>query len=435
MNPNVLFILADDMGYGDVSCHGSRIRTPNLDRLAQRGVELTQHYVTPLCTPTRVALLTGRYPGRFGRHATIPTNAPVLPDGYPTMATIFKQAGYETALFGKWHLGSDPAFAPNRYGFDESYGSLAGGVDPYTHRYKQGPWTYTWHRNGQRLEQRGHVTDLIADEAINWIGRRDQAHPWFCYVPFTAVHTPIKPREDWLDQYSHACYDNDPRRDEGFKRYAAYASHMDHAIGRLIEALKVSDQYHNTIVVFTSDNGAVPSSPADGDLALYPGWQMETLLMGSNGPFRGRKGELYDGGIHTSCFVQWHGVLPASRQIHHPIHIADWLPTFASMLGVKASMESPWDGCDIWPALTGQVGVPRDRVFFWNLRHNTFAVRSGDWKFKMDQNSQELFDLARDPGEQSNLIDEHPRLAAELRQRILDDHARDDVARRTDAPS
>ena len=141
--PNILFILADDLGWGDVSYHNSEIRTPNIDRLVQSGIELDQHYVCPMCTPTRAALMTGRHPGRFGRHATSPSNPPVLPDGYETIATSFRNCGYDTGLFGKWHLGSKPEFGPNHYGFNTSYGSLAGGVDPYNHRYKQGEYSFT----------------------------------------------------------------------------------------------------------------------------------------------------------------------------------------------------------------------------------------------------------------------------------------------------
>ena len=190
--PNILFILADDLGWGDVSYHGSDIRTPAIDRLAESGIQLEQHYVCPMCTPTRVSFLTGRYPGRFGRRATTPSNPPVLPDNYETLATSLRNNGYDTGLFGKWHLGSSPQFGPNYFGFNTSYGSLAGGVDPYNHHYKRGEFSQTWHRNCQLIKQSGHVTDLITDEAIKWLIGREK--PWFCYVPFTAVHVPIKRR-------------------------------------------------------------------------------------------------------------------------------------------------------------------------------------------------------------------------------------------------
>jgi arylsulfatase A-like enzyme len=437
--PNILFVLADDMGYGDVSLHGSRIRTPNLDRFARTGLELTQHYVTPLCTPTRVCLMSGRHPGRFGRHATSPTNQPVFPDGYEILPAMLKRAGYETGIFGKWHLGSDPKYAPNRYGFDHSYGSLAGGVDPYTHRYKRGEWSFTWHRNGELVNEKGHVTDLIADEAVNWIHQRDQRKPWFCYVPFTAVHTPIKPREDWIDQYEMTRFDDDPKRDDGFKRYAAYASHMDAAFGRLIEALKVTDQYHNTLVVFTSDNGAVPSHEiGEGqDVSLYPGWQWETLLMGSNGPFRGRKGQMYDGGIHTTCIARWHGVLPVNRRTAHPCHMVDWMPTFASLLDIKPANDLQWDGRDMWPLLIGETSTLPDRPLYWNLRHKQFAARSGDWKLIVHEEKgvvvDELFNLGSDPGETCDVAALHVNVIADLRRFIAEQHAQDNVFQHPDA--
>lgn len=146
---NILYILADDLGWSDISLHGAPIRTPHLDQLARSGVELTQHYVCPVCTPTRASLLSGRHPGRFGPHATVPTNHPVFRDNATTLASLLRDTGYDTALFGKWHLGSDPRFNPSHFGFNHSYGSLAGGVDPYNHRYKKGPYSITWHRNGK----------------------------------------------------------------------------------------------------------------------------------------------------------------------------------------------------------------------------------------------------------------------------------------------
>ena len=179
--PNILYILADDMGWGDVSYHGSDIRTPALDRMAATGVEVDHHYVCPVCTPTRTCLLTGRHPGRFGRHATVPTIQPVLPDGYETLASHLRDAGYDTGLFGKWHLGSSLEYAANNWGFNTSYGCQAGCMDPYTHRYHLAGYEHTWHRDGTPLDEPGHATDLILREARRWIESRTA--PWFCYVP------------------------------------------------------------------------------------------------------------------------------------------------------------------------------------------------------------------------------------------------------------
>ncbi len=276
------------------------IRTPNIDRLAHHGIELDHHYVCPVCTPTRAAVVTGRHPGRFGRHATVPSNEPVLPDGYCTIGGMLREAGYATGLFGKWHLGSSPEFYPGQYGFDYSFGSLAGGIDPYTHRYKRGPHTYTWHRNVDLIEQQEHATDLIADEAIAWI--QEQDGPWFCYVPWTAVHTPIRAPEAWIDRYSSRTYDVDPERDRSFKVYAGYASHKDHAVGRLVEALKCLDQVESTIVIFASDNGAVTTYPSQ-DTPKYPGRYDDMPRTGSNYPLRGHKAQLYEGGIRTPAAI------------------------------------------------------------------------------------------------------------------------------------
>ena len=308
--PNILFILADDLGWNDVSYHGSVIRTPNIDRLLDSSIELDQHYVCPMCTPTRVSLLTGRHPGRFGRHATVPSNAPVLPDGYETLATSLRNCGYDTGLFGKWHLGSSPEYGPNHYGFNTAYGSLAGGVDPYNHRYKKGEFSVTWHRNCELVEERGHVTDLIVREAVDWIETRKE--PWLCYVPFTAVHIPVKVPQQWLDKYEFETYDDDPLKDRSFKKYAAYASHMDYAVGQLIEALECTGQYENTIVVFSSDNGA-PTACSIQEMNRYPGWQEETPRLGSNLPLRGQKAQMYEGGIRTPTLISWPGVLQPGK--------------------------------------------------------------------------------------------------------------------------
>ena len=429
--PNILFILADDLGWGDVSYHGSPIRTPSIDRLASTGVELDCHYVCPLCTPTRASLLTGCHAGRFGRHATTPSNAPVLPDDTYTLPRMLKDTGYATALFGKWHLGSDPTFFPGRYGFDVSYGSLAGGVDPYSHRYKEGAYSRSWHRNGNLVEESGHATDLITDEAVAWI--EQQTTPWFCYVPFTAVHTPVRAPEAWIDRYQDQIYDKDPARDRSFKTYAGYASHMDFCVGKLIETLKCLDQIQNTIVVFASDNGAVTTNPS-ADTAKYPGWHEDMPRTGCNDPLRGHKAQLYEGGIRTPAVVSWPGKLPAGKN-SAPLHIVDWMPTFAGLLGCDVPADVAWDGQNVWPCLTGGQDAP-ERTLYWNLRHNRFAVRSNGWKLIHRPQSgaaeYELFHIGSDPHESHEISRQHPDVVAELKAHIDREHARDDRAKRHD---
>ncbi|MCD6334089.1 MAG: sulfatase-like hydrolase/transferase [Candidatus Latescibacteria bacterium] len=430
--PNILFILADDLGWGDVSYHGAEIRTPNIDRLTQIGVELDQHYVCPVCTPTRVGLMTGRHPGRFGRHATVPSNNPVLPDGYCTLAGMLRDAGYDTGLFGKWHLGSAPSFFPGVYGFEYSYGSLAGGVDPYTHRYKRGPYSHTWHRNGELISERGHATDLITDEAIGWIEERQK--PWFCYVPFTAVHTPIRAPEAWIDRYSDRTYDVDPVRNKSFKVYAAYASHMDYCVGRLIETLKCLDQSENTIVIFTSDNGAVTTNPSH-DTALYPGRHDDMPRTGSNYPLRGHKAQLYEGGIRTPAAISWLGRLQPSK-LQQPVHIVDWMPTFAALLNCRPAVDPQWDGMNILPLISGEAQQPPERVLYWNLTHNRFALRHGKWKLicrERDENKEtELFNIGADPLEERNVAARYPDVVERLLELICEQRKLDDTSKRED---
>jgi arylsulfatase A-like enzyme len=430
--PNVTFVLADDLGWGDVGYHGSAIQTPNIDRMAQTGVQLDCHYVCPVCTPTRASLLTGRYASRFGKHATVPSNQPVFPDGYWTMAQMFKDAGYTTGLFGKWHLGSDPEFFPGMYGFDYSYGSLAGGIDPYTHRYKRGPYTFTWHRNGTLIEERGHATDLITREALDWL--QEQENPWFCYIPYTAVHIPVRAPEEWIDHYSTAQYDADSDRDRSFKTYAAYTSHMDYCIGKLMEFLKCSDQTDNTIVVFASDNGAVTINPKQ-DIAKYPGRHDDTPRLGSNYPLRGHKAQLYEGGIRTPGIVSWPGRLKPFK-LEEPINIVDWMPTFAALLDCPVPEDPKWDGVNILPLLLkdkekGNEKLPQ-RLFYWDLTHDQFALRQGDWKLIVHREGQELFNLREDPLEEHNQVSNFPKIAEQLMAKIKEQHSLDDMAERSD---
>jgi arylsulfatase A-like enzyme len=207
--PNIVFIIADDFGWADVAFHGGNAPTPNLDRLAADGVELTQHYVYPVCSPTRAALLSGRYATRFG--VTSPQNPRAFRWDTVTLANALKSVGYDTALCGKWHLGSKPEWGPQKFGFDHSYGSFAGGVGPWDHRYKEGEFSQTWHRNAQLIEEKGHVTDLIAREAVQWIESRT-TKPFFLYVPFTAVHLPVKEPDEWLAKVPASITGNVPRQ-------------------------------------------------------------------------------------------------------------------------------------------------------------------------------------------------------------------------------
>ena len=429
--PNILFVLADDLGWGDVSYHGSDIRTPAIDRLAESGIQLEQHYVCPMCTPTRVSFLTGRYPGRFGRRATTPSNPPVLPDNYETLATSLRNNGYDTGLFGKWHLGSSPQFGPNHFGFNTSYGSLAGGVDPYNHHYKRGEFSQTWHRNCQLIKQSGHVTDLITDEAIKWLIGREK--PWFCYVPFTAVHVPIKAPQKWLDQYQFSTYDDDPLKDQSFKRYAAYTSQMDSAVGRLIEVLECLNQRDNTIIIFSSDNGAISSARLHSS-DQYPGWQEEQPKLGSNKPFRGQKAQLYEGGIRTPTIINWRGKLSPSVCLQ-PLHIADWMPTLTNLADCKLNHDPKWDGVDIWPVIAEGEKVD-NRVLFWNFKGTQFCLRQGNWKLittdDMSASDSQLYHIESDPYETTDLSLGRPEIVKQLLDQVTQQRKLDGISQRNE---
>ena len=333
--PNFVFIMADDLGWADVGFHGGKTPTPNLDRLKGESFELTRHYAYPVCTPTRSALLSGRCASRFG--ITNPQNPRAYRWNTTTLPRALQSVGYKTALCGKWHLGSNPDWGPQKFGFDHSYGSLAGGVGPWDHRYKKGEFTETWHRNGALINETGHVTDLITQEAINWLGTMRDS-PFFLYVPFTAVHIPIREPDSYLKRVPTSI------QDPAEREYSACLLHLDDAVGRLLDALDHQSKRENTIVVFTSDNGGVvarnddPSYPADN---YAPG-----KSDGNNRPLRGQKATVYEGGTRTVMLVRWPAKLkPGSSDV--PTHITDWMPTFCHLARFTSSAELKWDGSNI----------------------------------------------------------------------------------------
>ncbi|MDX1565015.1 MAG: sulfatase-like hydrolase/transferase, partial [Phycisphaeraceae bacterium] len=399
--PDILLIVADDLGWADVGYHGSPIQTPHIDRLAKEGVELDQHYVAPVCTPTRAALLTGRYWSRFGN--TTPSNERVLPWKTWTLARALKQAGYRTHITGKWHLGSKPQWGPRQFGFDRSYGSLAGGVNPTNHLYKRGPYSRTWHRNDRLIDETGHVTDLIGDEAVRFI-QAESDKPLFIYVPFTAVHTPFDEPKAWLEQASSI------RKDR--RQYAACAQHMDAVIGRMVEALKQTGRRQNTPIIFFSDNGGTKSD----DSKRYPDTKPTTRIQGLNKPLRGWKAELYEGGIRVPALVNWPGKLKASK-IVTPVHVIDWMPTICGLLEIPEAPGARWDGVNLWPTLRGEADpAVRGRDLYWlGVRGKSAALRRGPWKLLVHHRKNkggkpkiELFKLDEDPNEKNDLSEMHP---------------------------
>jgi arylsulfatase A-like enzyme len=414
--PNIVLILADDLGYGDVGWHGGPYQTPHLDALAKASVRLRQHYSLPVCSPTRSALLSGRFNSRFG--CTNPTNDRVYPFDTTTLASALKSVGYETALIGKWHLGSKPEWGPQKYGFDHSYGSLAGGVTSYTHVYKTGPFARTWHRNGKLIEEDGHVTDLLTQEAVAFVEKKRDG-PFFLYVPYTAVHLPIDEPKEWLDLYAKEA-------DLGVRQYGACVAHLDHGVGQILAALDHAKVRANTIVLFTSDNGG--ATDVQNDDPKYAGTHPSFKIPARNGMLRGAKGTVYEGGIRTPALISWPGRLKP-RDEQSPVHVADWFPTFAGVAGYRPKHDLKWDGSNLWPVLSG-ARKAEARVLYWlGPNGNCLALRQGDLiLIRQKGKPDELYDLAADPAQKSDLAAQRAEAVRELDGHLQKVRARDNDA-------
>jgi len=404
--PNIVFIIADDLGWADVGFHGGNAPTPNLDKLARESLELTQHYVAPVCSPTRVGLLTGRCWSRFG--VTTPTNSLPLPKDTATLPKALKSVGYETCLIGKWHLGSKPEWGPNHYGFDHSYGSLAGGITAWSHLYKKGQYSVTWHRNHELIEEKGHVTDLLTDEAVKWIDSRKDK-PFFLYVPYTAVHLPVNEPKEWVDQVPASIQSTIGRH------YAACIMHLDHSVGRILDALEKKGFRQNTLFLFTSDNGG---STATNNTQPYPKDDSPSgRIPTNNSPFRGQKGQVYEGGIRVPTLVSWPGTVPAGKD-PTPVFIADWMPTFLSFAKYKPKQDLKWDGLDLREHLLEMANIPERSIYIAGIRWRSNALRKGDWKLiatgSQENPTTELYNIAKDPSEKNNLAKQHPDLVEKL---------------------
>lgn len=455
--PNVLLILADDLGWADIGYNNPKVYSPNIDRLASKGVTFTQHYVMPQCTPTRVALMTGRYPGRFGGPALQASNDPAFPLGTPTLATMLQANGYRTALTGKWHLGSDPKHGPKHFGFESSYGSLTGAVGMYDHRYRPGAFEHTWHRNQELIEgsENGiHATDLVAAEAVRIIEQK-AAKPFFLYVPFHSVHTPLDERGDFVDRPTQLD-PADPKRwlnedqikwfndpdgkiqqeiDPEKRLLLAAVYHMDHVVGEMVEALKRTGQRENTLILFSSDNG--PQGSWSGN--AYPS-DLKLTDFNQPLPFRGKKLDVWEGGIHVPAFANWPNKLKAKEE-HTPTHIIDWFPTLAKLTNskqpsTKEGAASNLDGTDLGSLLfLDTPATPltdRDLYWTWNQRTNRWALRHGDWKIvkygvgaPKSVSEWQLYNLSDDPKEANDLAIQLPEKVAALHIRFVQQRSLD----------
>ncbi len=384
--PNVVIIVADDLGWNDVGFHGSEIKTPRLDALARESVVLNQFYVFPTCSPTRAALLTGRSPSRFrilGPLGLDPSRS--LPLETVTLAEVLADAGYATGLAGKWHLGPTFEFGPRRQGFQVASGYLHGQIDQYEHHYKN--LQPSWFRDESFANESGHATDLLARDACDFI-ERQRARPFFLYVAFSVPHCPLQEDDRWVRQYDGVI--EHPHR----RLFAGMVSHMDDAIGRVVDKLDALGLRERTLVWFTSDNGG----QRDLGQADYGGKHGPYERLGDNRPLRGWKGELYEGGIRVPSLVNWRGTLPP-RRANEVISAIDVAPTVADQCGAAMPATPQLDGMNVWPAIASNERL-RERTLFWTTGQQS-AVRAGNWKLVETTKSTqlELFDIAADANE------------------------------------
>jgi len=418
--PNILLIVADDLGWADVGWHGGFGKTPHMDKLVREGRELDRHYVQPVCTPTRTALMSGRCPGRFGPQALSPSNLRAMPLGTTTIASALKSAGYRTHLAGKWHLGARPEWIPNAYGFDTSYGTLTGAADPWTHKYRKGnPYEDTWHRDGKLFREEGNATELIAGEALKRI-TQGGGQPWFMYVPFHAVHTPVDAPAEYKKLYDGVKFHDDPVKHESRLRMAAMVSQLDAKVGAFVDALERTGQREKTLIVFTSDNGGI-----EGLKNAYVGTVPDSPFNSENDPLRGQKNTLFEGGIRVCAFANQPGTLKPGK-VSAPLYVGDWLPTLAGLAGFRPEKDPRWDGLDRWKVLTGEEATPAPRTVY--VAHpQGRALRHGDWKIiAPNKGKAMLFNLAADPYEKDDLATKEPKRLAELRALLAAEYAKDD---------
>jgi arylsulfatase A-like enzyme len=398
--PNILFILADDLGWNDVSYHGGHIKTPHIDELAASGARLEQFYVQPLCTPSRAAFITGRYPIRYGLQADVIRDWSTygLSLDEKTIATTLKEAGYSTGIIGKWHLGHfKPEYLPTHRGFDYQYGSYCAAINYFTHMRDQG---LDWHRNDKALREEGYSTILIAKDAVRFLNEQNSAKPFFLYVPFNAPHFPLLAPQEYLDRYKNI-------NDKDQRTYAAMVACLDDAIGTILQAVKDNHLSENTLIIFCSDNGA---SNKDSNLPLKDG-----------------KFFLSEGGVRVPACAVWPGKINPNTVVNEPVHIVDLYPTFVNLAGGSLNQPLALDGKNIWDTIANGKSSPHQEILL-NIEKHQAAIRQGDWKLisigstNLNDSSYklELYNITKDISEKENLIDQQPEKAEELFKKLKD---------------
>ena len=432
IKPNILVMVADDLGWADVGYHGGDIDTPSLDLLAEQGVQLNRFYTTPICSPTRAALMTGRDPIRLGvaYGVILPwDNIGVHPDEH-FMPQSFQGAGYQTAMVGKWHLGhAQMTYHPNNRGFDHFYGHLHTEVGFYPPFANQGGKDFQL--NGVSIDDDGYETYLLADEASRYIRERDKNRPFFMYMPFIAPHTPLDAPEELQEKYKDIDTDLPParsRQTDDTRRmatmmlqpsarpmYAAVVDAMDQAIGRVLQTLEEEGIADNTIVLFFSDNGGAAYS--------YGG--------ANNAPLRGGKGETFEGGIRVVSLLRWPAMLGSGKQFDQIMSVMDVFPTLAAAAGIEAGSTFELDGRNMWPAIAQGEAVPLEKPLMFASEipiYGSFKFTAFDESWKLVQEVEQeqlsvtvtnyLFDISKDPNEYNNLASAYPEVVEQLSEAI-----------------
>ena len=421
--PNIVILLADDLGWQDVSFHGGDIRTPNIDSLAREGVELDRFYVAPVCSPTRSGLMTGRWPIRYGVMRTVfpPWRKGGLGTSETTLADVLAKAGYKhRGVFGKWHLGhSNIKYHPLRRGFSEFLGHYNGAIDYFTHE-REGE--LDWHTNYEPNHDKGYSTDLIADAAVRFISKRAGADaPFFCYVPFNAPHSPFQAKPEDAKPYENlppvpGKWEGEPERRRDSRRIlGGMIAALDRGVGRILKAVDESGERDNTLVLFFSDNGGVRG-------------------IGSNGPLREGKATSFEGGIRVPAALRWPGRVEGGRKVTSPLAYVDVLPTVMRILGIKDHGGKPLDGVDAWDVLTGATQDLKREIYSYTGAQGEATEQIShadhDWKLvvtgpnvadtKADDAKRErfLFRIVEDPFEKINLAKKHPGVVKRMYQKV-----------------
>ena len=409
--PNFVFILADDLGYADLGCYGGRPRaagaafnscSPNLDRMAQQGLRFTQGYAnSSVCSPTRFALMTGRWQHRLRGGADEPIrsnarNAPTLglPPSHPTLPSLLRDAGYATGLVGKWHLGYPPHFGPLKSGYQEFFGALSGGMDYFSHKDTAG--NHDLWEGEKEVFRKGYLTDLISDRAVEFL-KRKRKEPFFLSVHYNAPHWPWLTREDAAESKRIAKITH---FDGGsVATYLTMIRQMDEGIGRILAALKSAGVDKNTIVVFTSDNGGERFSDT---------W-----------PLLGKKMDLLEGGIRVPYIVRWPAQVKAGGVTAQQAITMDWVATFLDIAKVSSDKNYPLDGRSLLKVMQSPKATFKRELFWKMLYRNQKALRAGDWKYLSVEGDEFLFNLAKDPRERANHGKRDPKRLAALRDKVL----------------